>query len=131
MLVAGKISFLRAALYIVVQCCGAIAGTAAVLALLPHNLADFGDTKISAEITPVQGLGIEFFFGFILVFCVFGVCDENKPGKSPCLRITMVRFVICILFIRFEIYCATSNWSDRDVGASGRYPVHWCEHESS
>lgn len=29
----------------------------------------------------MQGLGIEFFLGFILVLCVFGVCDENKPDS--------------------------------------------------
>lgn len=81
MLAAGKISFLRALLYIVVQCCGALAGTAALRALLPADLANIGHTKIASTITSAQGLGIEFFLGFILVFCVFGVCDENKPGK--------------------------------------------------
>lgn len=85
MLAAGKISFLRAALYIVVQCCGAIAGTAALRALLPHDLATIGHTIVADNITPAQGLGIEFFLGFILVFCVFGVCDDNKPGNSACI----------------------------------------------
>lgn len=80
MLVTGKISFVRALLYIVVQCCGAIAGTAALKSLIPESYhGGLGHTDLT-EVLPAQGLGIEFFLGFVLVFVVFGVCDENKPG---------------------------------------------------
>lgn len=82
MLVTGKISIVRAILYIIVQCAGAVAGSASLKSLLPdayHN--GLGHTILAPELTPVQGLGIEFFLGFILIFTVFGVCDENKPGK--------------------------------------------------
>lgn len=130
MLIAGKISFLRAFLYIVVQCCGAVAGTAALRALLPQSLVNPGHTSVADSITPAQGLGIEFFLGFILVFCVFGVCDENKPGKTASF-LKSFESIFKIIFLRFEIYCAISNWSDRDAGTSWRYPVDWCQHESS
>lgn len=79
MLVAGKISFVRFVTYVLVQCCGAVAGTAALRALLPEDLANIGHTNLAANIVPMQGLGIEYFLGFVLVFCVFGVCDANKP----------------------------------------------------
>lgn len=82
MLVTGKISFIRAILYIVVQCCGAIAGTAALKSVIPDTLhSGLGHTDLAADIQPAQGLGIEFFLGFVLVFTVFGVCDENKPDS--------------------------------------------------
>lgn len=82
MLITGKISLVRAILYIVIQCAGAVAGTASIKALLPdqyHN--GLGHTTLAADIQPLQGLGLEFFLGFVLVFTVFGVCDGNKPGK--------------------------------------------------
>lgn len=81
MLAAGNISILRAALYILIQCCGAVAGTAALYALLPDTVENPGHTQLAAGLRPLQGLGIEFFLGFLLVFCVFGVCDENKPDS--------------------------------------------------
>lgn len=81
MLVTGKISFVRALLYVVVQCAGAVAGTASLKSLLPevyhHGL---GHTQLALEVTPVQGFGFEFFLGFVLIFTVFGVCDSNKAG---------------------------------------------------
>lgn len=82
MLVTGKISLVRALLYILLQCLGAVAGTASLKSLLPdayHN--GLGHTNLAADFTPLQGLGLEFFLGFILIFTVFGVCDGNKPGK--------------------------------------------------
>lgn len=81
MLVTGKIPFVRAILYIVVQCCGAIAGTAALKSVIPEAFhSGLGHTDLATDVLPAQGLGIEFFLGFVLVFTVFGVCDENKPG---------------------------------------------------
>lgn len=82
MLVTGKISLVRALLYILLQCLGAVAGTASLKALIPdayHN--GLGHTNLAADLTPLQGLGLEFFLGFILIFTVFGVCDGNKPGN--------------------------------------------------
>lgn len=76
-------SLVRALLYIVVQCIGAVAGTASVEALLPeayHN--GLGHTTLATEVTTLQGLGLEFFLGFVLIFTVFGVCDGNKPGNE-------------------------------------------------
>lgn len=84
MLVTGKISLVRAILYIIVQCGGAIAGTAAVKSLTPevfHSSLGHTDLPADGSILPAQGLGIEFFLGFVLVFTVFGVCDSNKPDS--------------------------------------------------
>lgn len=40
-----------------------------------------GHTNLSSNVKPLQGVGIEFFLGFILVLCVYGVCDSNKPDS--------------------------------------------------
>jgi aquaporin rerated protein, invertebrate len=40
-----------------------------------------GHTALKENVDALQGLGLEFFLGFVLVLCVFGVCDENKPDS--------------------------------------------------
>jgi len=83
MLITGKISVIRALLYIIVQCAGAAAGSASLKALIPGELQkNLGHTLLAEKVLPLQGLGIEFFLGFILIFTVFGVCDENKPDSK-------------------------------------------------
>lgn len=43
-----------------------------------------GNTALHTELTVTQGLGVEFFLGFVLVLVVFGVCDPNKTDvKAP------------------------------------------------
>lgn len=82
MLITGKISLVRALLYIIFQCAGATAGTASIQVLLHENYQNtLGHTDLAEHVTPMQGLGFEFFLGFILIFTVFGVCDGNKPGN--------------------------------------------------
>lgn len=48
-------------------------------ALTPDNVQkNLGNTLLGGEVSPVQGFGMEFLLGFILVFVVFGVCDDNR-----------------------------------------------------
>ncbi|XP_037954743.1 aquaporin AQPAn.G [Teleopsis dalmanni] len=82
MLVAGRISLVRAVLYIIFQCLGAIAGTAAVRTLLDEAYYNgLGHTTLAENLTELQGVGIEFFLGLVLVLTVFGACDSNKPDS--------------------------------------------------
>ncbi|XP_058985882.1 aquaporin AQPAn.G isoform X2 [Musca domestica] len=82
MLIAGRISALRAVFYIIFQCLGAIAGTAAVKTLIDESYYNgLGHTNLAKNITELQGLGIEFFLGLVLVLTVFGACDANKPDS--------------------------------------------------
>lgn len=82
MFIAGRISALRAVLYIIFQCLGAMAGTAAIRTLIDEAYYNgLGHTKLAPNITELQGLGIEFFLGLVLVLTVFGACDANKPDS--------------------------------------------------
>lgn len=82
MLAAGRISVLRSVLYILFQCIGSIAGTAAVKTLIDEQYySGLGHTSLAPNITPLQGMGIEFFLGLVLVLTVFGACDANKPDS--------------------------------------------------
>lgn len=80
---------IRGILYIVAQCAGAIAGSAILRALSADTTEDaLGVVKLSEGITPVQGLGVEFFLALILVLVICGACDAAKPdskGIAPLL----------------------------------------------
>lgn len=71
---AGKVKLVRAVLYIIVQCAGAAAGSGLLKAFTPERAAGkLGITALGNEVMPLQGFGIEFFLGFVLVFVVCGV----------------------------------------------------------
>lgn len=75
MAVTGRVKIARALLYIVAQCAGATAGSGLLKALTPDKVAgNLGLTALGVDVTSLQGFGIEFFLGFVLVFVVFGVC---------------------------------------------------------
>lgn len=71
-----------------------------------------GITLLSDGVSPVQGFGIEYFLGFVLVLVVFGVCDVNRSevkGLAPVaigLTIAMGHLAVvstnisCIISIR-------------------------------
>ncbi|XP_011498051.1 PREDICTED: aquaporin isoform X2 [Ceratosolen solmsi marchali] len=84
LLAIGKIPVIRAILYVVVQCAGAIAGSAVLRALSSERMeSSLGAVALKNDVTPVQGLGVEFFLALILVLVVCGACDPGKPESKP------------------------------------------------
>lgn len=45
----------------------------------PKIQGNLGLTLVSPQMSPVQGFGVEFVLGFVLVMVVFGVCDAHRP----------------------------------------------------
>ncbi|XP_076373061.1 aquaporin AQPAe.a-like isoform X2 [Tachypleus tridentatus] len=86
-LVAKKISLLRAILYVIVQCLGAIVRAGLLKGLTPSNLqGNLGATVVNQHLSPVQGFVVELCITFVLVFTVFACCDENRgdiKGSAP------------------------------------------------
>ncbi|XP_043274712.1 aquaporin AQPAn.G-like isoform X2 [Venturia canescens] len=81
--VIGKIPMIRAILYILAQSAGAIAGSAVLRALSPEQMENaLGVVALAPGVTPVQGLGFEFFLALILVMVVCGACDDAKPDSK-------------------------------------------------
>ncbi|KAL4705007.1 hypothetical protein ACJJTC_009795 [Scirpophaga incertulas] len=79
----GRVKAARAVLYIIAQCAGAAAGSGLLKAFTPERAAgSLGVTGLGNDVTALQGFGIEFFLGFVLVFVVCGVCDPNKPDSK-------------------------------------------------
>ncbi|XP_072935990.1 aquaporin AQPAe.a [Epargyreus clarus] len=79
----GRVKPARAVLYVIVQCAGAAAGSSLLKAFTPDKVAGkLGVTGLGTDVTQLQGFGIEFFLGFVLVFVVCGVCDPNKADSK-------------------------------------------------
>ncbi|XP_065357022.1 aquaporin AQPAn.G isoform X2 [Calliphora vicina] len=128
MLVAGRVSVIRAVLYIIFQCLGAIAGTAAVRTLLDEAYYNgLGHTNLAANITELQGLGIEFFLGLVLVLTVFGACDANKPDSRYTAPLA-IGMAVTLGHLGTIHYTGASMNPARTVGtafATNNWEAHW------
>ena len=87
MFVARRISLVRAILYIISQCVGAIVASALLQAMTPsEQQGALGATSLNTGVTAGMGFGIEFFITFGLVATVFAACDSKRTdlgGSFP------------------------------------------------
>lgn len=107
-----KISAARAAIYIIMQLCGAVIGAGILKGLTPEGLEStigatvlakgsrlVGNGSVEYSVNPGQGFGIEFFITFVLVFVVFATCDNKRKdhGGSNALAIGLA-VAVCHLW---------------------------------
>ncbi|GBP92668.1 Aquaporin AQPcic [Eumeta japonica] len=79
----GKVKPIRAILYVIVQCAGAAAGSALLRAFTPDTMSGgLGVTALGKSVSPLQGFGVEFFLGFVLIFVVCGVSDSYVKYRT-------------------------------------------------
>ncbi|KAG5873193.1 hypothetical protein JTB14_002318 [Gonioctena quinquepunctata] len=85
--VTGDIKLLKALFYIIVQCIGALGGSALLYLILPEeNVGTLGLTSINNQISPEQGLLMETILTFLLLFVIHAVCDplrKDIKGSAP------------------------------------------------
>jgi aquaporin related protein len=128
LLVAGKITIVRAVFYIAAQCLGASTAVAALKALLTNFSENgLGHTQLKEGIDVYQGLGFEFFLGFILILCVFGVCDDNKPD-SRFVGPLAIGLTVTLGHLGVVEYTGASMNPARSFGTaiiSGVWTDHW------
>lgn len=113
MLCARRISIVRAVLYILAQCIGAVIGAGLLAALTPVSLrSGLGSTSIDPLLTKQQGFGIEASITFVLVLTVFACCDTKRTdlnGSAPLtigLAVTLCHlFAVSFSFILPIFYC--------------------------
>lgn len=105
MLVARYVSVLRACFYIVAQCLGAIAGAAILLGLTPASVQNaaggftLGMTSVNADLSTGQALGVELLITFVLVWTVFGACDERREDVKGSVPLAIgLSITTCHLF---------------------------------
>jgi len=129
MLVTGNISVIKGLLYIVAQCLGALTGSAILKALTPEKLHDtgLGMTQVDPQLTSLQGFGIEFFLGFVLVLTVFGVCDPNKPDAKAAAALA-IGLAVALGHLAAIEYTGSSMNPARTFGSAviaGIWENHW------
>jgi len=74
----GRLPVRDALFYLPAQCLGALAGAAAIRAVLGVDEAMLGSTNVQLGLAPMAGLVIEFGLTFILMFVVVGVSTGAK-----------------------------------------------------
>lgn len=86
-LVVGEMSLLRAVFYIIVQCIGAMAGSAVLSLAIPDTLGGNGlGVSSFSSLTAGQAVSVEAFITAILVLVVKAVSDSKRQditGSAP------------------------------------------------
>ncbi|KAA0194431.1 hypothetical protein HAZT_HAZT010590, partial [Hyalella azteca] len=105
MLMARCTSVVRAVLYIIFQCIGAITGAAllyvsTITGLVPSSfVGSLGNTGLNSAVSGGQGFGIEFFITFVLVLTVFGACDDRRSDVKGSVPLAIgLSITACHLF---------------------------------
>ncbi|CAB0040846.1 unnamed protein product [Trichogramma brassicae] len=88
LLTSGNCSILKALCYIVAQCCGGIAGSAILRAVLPDKAfaTSLGMTELNPGLSAGQGVLVEAIITFLLVLVVHAVTDSHRDdckGWAP------------------------------------------------
>ncbi|KAI7815065.1 Prip [Rhyzopertha dominica] len=130
-LVVGNIPIIKGLLYVVVQCLGALAGSAVLKALTPEKYHDtgLGNTQVNFDsgLTELQGFGVEVFLGFILVLVVFGVVDSNKPELKATAPLA-IGLAVAVGHLAAVDYTGSSMNPARSFGSAliaGQWRSHW------
>nr|BAC82110.1 aquaporin 1 [Anguilla japonica] len=85
MLASCQISMLKAVMYVVAQMLGSSVASGIVYGVRPQNNTALGLNSLN-EISPSQGVGVEFLATFQLVLCVIATTDKRRrdvTGSAP------------------------------------------------
>lgn len=88
LMVTGRSSVVRSLLYVLCQVIGAFLGAALVVGLTPseyrakHDGVAIGLTLIRTDMSPFQGLGVEFLATFFFVFVVVACLEKNRREEA-------------------------------------------------
>ncbi|XP_032991674.1 aquaporin-5-like [Lacerta agilis] len=99
LLVAQKISVVRAVAYIVAQMLGAIAGAGVIHQLTPPDVQGTLAVNAVSPGSPGQAVAVELILTFLLVLCVFASTDSRRtdivgsPALSIGLSVTLGHFL--------------------------------------
>ncbi|XP_066468936.1 aquaporin-5-like [Tiliqua scincoides] len=128
LLIAQKISVLRAVAYVVAQLVGAIAGAGAIHQLTPQDIrGSLAVNGLQNNILAGQAVAVELILTFLLVLCVFASTDSRRTDNvgSPALSIGLSVTVGHLLGIYFTGCSMNPARSFGPAVIMGNYQDHW------
>ncbi|XP_059646885.1 aquaporin PIP2-3-like [Cornus florida] len=123
MLLARKVSVVRAVMYMVAQCLGAICGCALVRAFHEANYVRYGGgaNEMSYGYTTGTGLAAEIVGTFILVYTVFSATDPKRSARDshvPVLAPLPIGFAVFMVHLATIPITGTGINPARSFGAT-------------
>jgi aquaporin related protein len=125
---ARRMSLVKAALYAVAQCLGAISGSAILKAITPEvHQTSMGVTEIHPDLVPSQGFAIEICITFILVFMTVSATDSRRSDVNGSVPLAIGIYVVAAGLAAGPFTGASMNPA-RSLGPaviSGYWTNHW------
>ncbi|KAM8967777.1 aquaporin-1 [Pelodytes ibericus] len=123
-----QISILKAILYIIAQCLGAVVATA-ILYGITSELSEnsLGLNGLSKGVSAGQGLGIEIIVTFQLVLCVVAITDKRRSDVSGSIPLAIGLSVALGHLLAID-YTGCGMNPARSFGSaviSGNFSHHW------
>ncbi|KAL5205891.1 hypothetical protein ABZP36_034100 [Zizania latifolia] len=135
MLVGRKLSLIRAVLYIVAQCLGAICGVGIVKGIMkhPYDTLGGGANSVSDGYSVGGALGAEIVGTFILVYTVFTANDPKRKARDsfiPVLIPLPIGLAVFVVHLATIPITGTGINPARSLGAAVLYnqPKAWKDH---
>jgi len=126
--VTGKVSPIKAAIYVVAQCFGGITGAAILKGILPAPLDDgsLGATLVASDLSVGKALGLEMMMTFLLVLTVFAMIDPSRQnhGFAP-LAIGFSIFIAHLIGIPFTGCGINPARSLGPAVVANKWADHW------
>ncbi|XP_037422445.1 probable aquaporin PIP2-7 [Triticum dicoccoides] len=132
---AGKVTLVRAVLYVAAQCLGAVVGVGVVKGIMKHPYDDLGGgaNAVAGGYSLGAALGAETLGTFVLAYAVFSATDPKRTARDAfvplvaALPIGMAVFVVHLATIPIT---GTGINPARSLGAAVLYNQHetWKQH---
>ncbi|XP_078177032.1 putative aquaporin PIP2-7 [Carex rostrata] len=134
-LVGRKITLVRAVLYIIAQCLGAICGAGIVKGIMKHpfNSLGGGANSVAHGYSRGAALGAEIMGTFVLVYTVFSATDPKRTARDsfvPVLLPLPIGFAVFVVHLATIPITGTGINPARSLGAALIYNNKkiWREH---
>ncbi|WOL05946.1 hypothetical protein Cni_G14677 [Canna indica] len=123
---ARKVSLIRAVLYMVAQCLGAIVGVGIVKGIMKHqyNSLGGGANEVAPGYSKGTALGAEIIGTFVLVYTVFSATDPKRSARDshvPVLAPLPIGFAVFMVHLATIPITGTSINPARSIGAAVIY----------
>ncbi|KAH3778861.1 aquaporin AQPAn.G-like [Dreissena polymorpha] len=127
MLVTRRISILRAIMFVIAQCLGAITGAGILKLVTPSSqVGGLGTTTLNTGVTPGQGFGIELVITMGLVLTVFAACDSQRTDLGGSFPLT-IGFAVVIGHLWAVEFTGSSMNPARSLGPAIVMHI-WTDH---